>query len=184
METKEQPQLENKKEDSIDPQYFVIGIVCYTQYQRLLRMHDDTFQKVSILIAFLSALLIVVVNDMHWKEMLLGWDFSTRQTILHTCVYQICSITSLIGMLTSTFITLRLSTSNRDKELDSSQFTNEAVMNMNSNAVARKMILDLESVIQSLKAMLEGKQKQYNLGVGILTASTVLYVAKVIIEHI
>lgn len=168
----------------IEPQYFVIGMVCYTQYLRLLRMHDDIFQKVSILIAFMSALLIVVVNDMHWKEMLEGWNFANAQTTLHTCVYQVCSITSLVGMLGATLLTLRLSTSNRDKELDSSKFTSEAIMRMNSNELAKKMILDLEQVIVSLKTMLEGKQKMYNRAVSILTVSTVLYVVKVIIEHI
>ena len=185
METQNNEQnVQAERNDPINPQYFVIGIVCYTQYQRLLRMHDDIFQKVSILIAFMSALLIVVVNDMHWKKMLEAWDFSSSQAILHTCVYQICSITSLVGMLIATFITLRLSTSNRDKELDSSKFTTEAVLRMNPNALARKMILDLEQVVVSLKAMLESKQKSYNRAVAILTVSTVLYVAKVIIEHI
>lgn len=100
---------EDLLQSTVEPSYFMVAFLCDTQYKRLIKIEDDIYTKVSILIAFMAALLIVVVNDMKWKEMFRGWDLSSLVTFIHTGLYQILSLASLVGMLLTTFIALKIS---------------------------------------------------------------------------
>lgn len=168
----------------LDPSYVMVAFLAHTQYERLIKIEDDIYTKVSILIAFMSALLITVVNDMQWKVMFKNWDFSSFTAFVDTGLYQILSLLSLLGMLITTFLALKISVTKREKELDAKAYSSNRILSLPSNEVAKEVIQDLTNVIENFKAELNKKQKIYNNCIRILTISTLLYVLKVIIENV
>ena len=175
---------EDLLQSTVEPSYLMVAFLCDTQYKRLIKIEDDIYTKVSILIAFMAALLIVVVNDMKWKEMFRGWDLSSLIAFIHTGLYQILSLASLLGMLLTTFIALKISLTKREHELDATRFNIPSLYKLPASEVAQKMIDDLCLVIDSFRKELDHKQAMYNGAVRLLTISTVLYVMKVVIENV
>ena len=175
-------QKEKDQSNTRYPSAELLQQACYQDYSGLRNTYDFIYNKVQIALAFSTALLVVIIQNIELKFWFnLGKGVSCYDKVMYTII-STASVLSVAAILVAIIKLLLLSKSKRIVEFDSIGIRTEEIYKDKPNDAALWLISKYTTATNELRIIIDTKQKQFNGAVDIIILSIALYIVSVIVK--